>query len=97
MRSCTAEQIYSSEKLYNARSAGTEKKKSGKITGELILWSDIIFVMEDEHEEHLLEKFPEHVRNKLIVNLDIPDNYFFMDPELVDLIKSRVSPYLKPA
>ena len=32
--------------------------------------------------------------NKKIVILDIPDNYYYMEPELLHQIKSRVAPYL---
>ena len=95
MRSRTAECIYSSEPLYQVRSAGTECKGKGKITGELILLADLIFVMEEEHETILKEEFSAYAINKKVVILDIPDNYCFMEPELVELIKYRVSPYLK--
>lgn len=94
MRSRTAECIYSSEPLYQIRSAGTECNGKGKITGELLLWADLIFVMEEEHEIILKEGFSAYTLNKRIVNLDILDNYYFMEQELVDLIKERVFPYL---
>ena len=91
MRSRTAEQVFSAEKPYQVRSAGTDRFAERKVTGELILWADVIFVMEDEQEEFIKEKFPDQTRNKKIFLLDIPDNYCFMDPELVGLIKDRVA------
>jgi predicted protein tyrosine phosphatase len=94
MRSPTAEIIYSSVEFYQVRSAGTERMGKRKITRSLIVWADIIFVMEKEHETILNEKFPEEAGGKKIVILDIPDNYCFMEQELIDLIKARVSPYL---
>ena len=90
MRSRTAEQVFSAEKLYQVRSAGTDRRAVCRITGEHILWADLIFVMEDEQEVSIREKFPDQTRNKKIFLLDIPDNYYFMDPELVDLIKEKV-------
>jgi predicted protein tyrosine phosphatase len=90
MRSRTAEQVFSAEKLYLVRSAGTDRKAVCRLTGEHILWADLIFVMEDEQEEAIKEKYQDQLRNKNIFLLDIPDNYYFMDPELVDLLKLRV-------
>jgi predicted protein tyrosine phosphatase len=95
MRSRTAEQVFSAEKLYRVRSAGTDRKAVCRITGEHILWADMIFVMEDEQEEIIREKFPDQTRNRKIFLLDIPDNYYFMDPELADLIKERVTNILE--
>jgi predicted protein tyrosine phosphatase len=90
MRSRTAEEVLSSEKQYRVRSAGTDRKAKCRITGDLLLWADMIFVMEDEQEAIIKENFPDHTFNKKIFLLDIPDNYYFMEPELVDLIKERV-------
>jgi predicted protein tyrosine phosphatase len=47
------------------------------------------------HEAFILEKFPEiDVSNKLII-LGIPDSYYYMEPELVELLKIRIDPFLK--
>jgi predicted protein tyrosine phosphatase len=97
MRSRTAEEIFSAENFYRVRSAGTDRYARRKITGRLILWADVVFVMEDEQETIIREKFPDQTFSKRIVNLDIPDNYYFMDPELADLIKMRVNSFLEPA
>jgi predicted protein tyrosine phosphatase len=42
----------------------------------------------------LIENFPVQMAGKIIIVLDIPDEYQYMDPELVDMIKLSVSPYL---
>jgi predicted protein tyrosine phosphatase len=97
MRSRTAEEVFSADNFYRVRSAGTDRKAKRKVTGELILWADVIFVMEDEQEIIIREKFPDQTFNKKIINLDIPDNYYFMDPELTDLLKDRVNSFLEPA
>lgn len=54
--------------------------------------ADVIFVMERRHRSRLLERFgglaaPTHV-------LDIPDEYQFMDPDLVRLLRDRVQPVI---
>jgi predicted protein tyrosine phosphatase len=97
MRSRTAEEVFSAENFYSVRSAGTDRKARRKITGRLILWADVVFVMEEEQEIVIREKFPDQAFNKKIIDLDIPDNYYFMDPELADLIKKKVNSFLEPA
>ena len=94
MRSPTAETIYAQEGMHHARSAGTARRGKGEITKEILLWADTIFVMEEIQEAFLREKFPEEVCERDIITLHIHDNYYYMEPELVDLIKERVTPCL---
>ncbi len=93
-RSPTAEEIFKNNQEYQAKSAGTEPSARIKITEKLINWADIIFVMEKKHKERLKQRFATVVDEKEVIVLDIPDEYQFMDEELVDLIKLSVSPYL---
>jgi predicted protein tyrosine phosphatase len=95
MRSRTAETIYAENPFHKAKSAGVTKGAKVKVTSELLHWADMIFVMEDEHEEYLREEFWNEIRYREVINLDICDNYYFMDPELIELIKTNVSPYLE--
>ena len=62
---------------------------------KLLMWADIVFVMEKRHKQRLNENFRDIIAEKELVVLDIPDEYQFMDEELIDLIKISVSPYLK--
>ena len=95
MRSCTAETIYASYPDHKVRSAGTSPTATQQVTPELLRWAHMIFVMEKMHEAFILEKFPEiDVSNKLII-LGIPDFYYYMEPELVELLKTRIDPFLK--
>jgi predicted protein tyrosine phosphatase len=50
--------------------------------------------MEHEHKQRLREQFPDLFHDLHVEVLDIPDDYPFMDPELVTLIRSRVEPLL---
>lgn len=93
-RSPTAEEIFRNNHEHQAKSAGTEPSARIKITEKLINWADIIFVMEKKHKERIRQKFASVVDEKELIVLDIPDEYQFMDEELVDLIKLSVSPYL---
>src|SRR5664280_944656 len=93
MRSYTAEIIYNLEGLFSAKSAGTERTARVKVTKDLLLWADIIFTMEEKQAEHIRNEFIESVRNKKIIVLGIPNNYYFMEPVLIKLINSKVGPY----
>jgi predicted protein tyrosine phosphatase len=93
-RSPTAEEIYKNFQGINVRSAGTEPSSRVRLTTKTILWADIIFVMEKNHKERILESFKAQVEDKKIIVLDIPDEYKFMDPELIEEIKTKVDVYL---
>ena len=94
MRSRTAEAIYNENSLHKAKSAGVAHNSKVKVTPDLIHWSDIIFVMEEEQKKYLTSEFPADIGFREIIILGIEDYYYFMDPELVELIKDKVDPYL---
>ncbi|MBA2611215.1 MAG: protein tyrosine phosphatase [Bacteroidetes bacterium] len=94
-RSPTAEAIYKDNHGVNVRSAGTEPSARIKLSAKTILWADIIFVMEKKHKQRMIDKFPIEVEDKMIIILDIPDEYQFMDPELIEDIKTKVDLYLQ--
>jgi predicted protein tyrosine phosphatase len=43
----------------------------------------------------LSERFTDGLANKRVICLNIPDDYQFMQPELVTLLQSAVPPYLE--
>ena len=51
--------------------------------------------MEIKHRARILGQFREAVGETPLKVLDIPDDYEFMDPELVDLIRDRVEWYFR--
>ena len=93
-RSPTAEAIFKTSQVHIARSAGTEPSARIKLTTKLIAWADIIFAMEKRHKQRMLESFALETDGKEIVVLNIPDEYQYMDKELIESIKLSVSPYL---
>lgn len=93
-RSPTAAAIYQNKQGLNVKSAGTEPSAKTRASSKLILWADIIFVMEKKHKLRLLDRFSEELKGKKLVILDIEDEYAYMNPELVDMIKISVDPYL---
>lgn len=90
-RSPTAEKIFHLRDGYYASSAGTEAGARIKVTEGHIGWADIIFVMEKKHLRRLREKFGSMLNDKKIVNLDIPDDYQYMDDSLIEILMTRVS------
>ena len=76
------------------RSAGTEIGATVSLSNAIILWADLIFVMEEKQKVIIKSIYADASENKKIITLDIPDNYHYMESELVELIKSRVAPYL---
>jgi len=93
LRSPTAEQVFATRPDLEVSSAGTNHDAEEPLTGELVAWADLIFVMEKTHRAKLSKRFRRHLKAR-VVCLDIPDDYAFMDPALVTLLLDRVSPHL---
>jgi len=50
--------------------------------------------MENLHRTYITEKFPEtDLSDKLIV-LGIPDFFYYMEPELIELLRTKIDPLL---
>lgn len=65
-----------------------------KVTAGHIGWADLIFCMERKHADRVRERFPEDLAGKRVITLRIPDDYRFMDPELVQLLRTELAPHL---
>lgn len=57
--------------------------------------ADVIFVMEPKHLQRLRAEYARLLEHKLIHVLEIPDDFQYMDPELVELLESAVGEYLE--
>ena len=97
LRSPTAEQVFASHPGIECASAGTNHDADNPLTSELVEWADIIFVMENNHRDKLASKFRRNLSNKRVVCLDIPDEYDYMDPGLVSLLRAKVLRFLPVA
>jgi protein-tyrosine phosphatase len=93
-RSRTAETIFKDNQDHLVKSAGTENDARVRVTEKLIHWAELIFVMEKRHKQRLEEKFDRLLQGKKIIVLDIEDNYQYMDDELIETLKTSLSPYL---
>lgn len=90
-RSPTAEQVWRRHPRVSARSAGTSSSARHKVTVDDVRWADVILVMEEKHKSRLVAEFTRLLESKPVHVLDIPDEYRFMDPELVEMLERSVS------
>ena len=94
LRSPTAEQVFANHPGVECASAGTNHDADNPLTPELVEWAEIIFVMEKANRNKLTAKFKRNLVNKRVICLNIPDEYEYMDPGLVRLLKARVPRFL---
>jgi predicted protein tyrosine phosphatase len=94
LRSPTAEKVFSVWPETEVASAGLDLAADVSVTPELLLWADLIFVMEKIHRKKLSAKFGAHLNRQRVICLDILDDYEYMESALVELLKKRVIPHL---
>ncbi len=94
-RSPTGEQVWRNHPELSVRSAGTSPKAKRTVSTKDVQWADVIFVMEEKHKNRLKAQFTRLLTHKNIQVLDIPDEYQYMDNELVDIFKVTVGSYLE--
>ena len=94
LRSLTAEKLFEGFPLYQVRSAGTQPGARIVVTEGHIGWADMVFCMEKSHVDRLRRKFPDALEGKEVICLHIPDEYEYMQPELIDELRGRLGPYL---
>ena len=51
--------------------------------------------MERKHADRLRENFPEEIAGKPVITLRIPDDFQFMDPELIELLRTELAAHLE--
>lgn len=93
-RSPTAETVWRKQPGLNVRSAGTSPKARRTVSAKDIEWADVIMVMEGKHRSRLKASFPHAVQHKALHVLDIPDDYGYMDEELVTILRESVAAIL---
>ena len=94
LRSPTAEQVFANYPGIECTSAGLAKDTHNPVTDDLVEWADLIFVMEKVHRRKLTEKFRKRLKTQRVICLDIPDDYDFMDPALIEVLNKKVPPFL---
>jgi predicted protein tyrosine phosphatase len=94
LRSPTAEAIFADHPKIDVDSAGLNHDAEVPLSEEQVKWADLIIVMEKTHRSRLNQKFKSALAGKRITVLNIPDNYDYMDPDLISLLKSRCANYI---
>ena len=89
-RSKTAEDIFKQDSRFEVKSAGTDISAKTRINKALLEWADYIFVMEKIHKSIIHNQYPNVYNNKRIVCLSIQDIYDYMDPELKNILKTKI-------
>ncbi|EXI77002.1 MAG: putative protein tyrosine phosphatase [Candidatus Accumulibacter appositus] len=94
LRSPTAERVFSTYPGIETDSAGLGNNANVPLSTEKIEWASLIFVMEQAHKKKLSKKYKPFLNGKKLICLGIPDDFDFMQAELVEILKKKVEPFL---
>lgn len=93
-RSPTAEKIYRNRPELSVRSCGTTRAAIRTLGSADLKWADVVFFMESKHKSRVFSSFPGETKFIDAYVLDIPDEYQYMDPELIDSLQLSIGPIL---
>lgn len=93
-RSPTAAQIYRADPRVEVRSAGVSAKSRHPVSSADLAWADLILVMEARYGAWIRHNFRGQTLPP-VRSLDIPDEYDYMDEELVLALTSAVEHHLR--
>jgi predicted protein tyrosine phosphatase len=91
-RSKTAEELFSSQ--FETKSAGLYNEEP--VNEKQLDWADTIIVMEESQRKELSKRFPKQYLKKQILCLSVPDVYFYNQPELIEVLKEKMSKLVEP-
>ena len=74
---------------FETKSAGLYNEKP--VTAKQLSWADAIIVMDEEQRREIAKRFPKQYMQKRILSLDIPDVFHYNQPELVNMLKSKIN------
>lgn len=94
LRSPTAESVFADYPGVEVDSAGLNNDAEVPLSHEQLEWADIVIVMERAHRTRLNRKFGRVLAGKRIAVLDIPDEYDYMEEEMIRILKVRCQRYL---
>jgi len=87
-RSPTAEQLYRNDPRLDVRAAGVSSSAKRRLSAKDLAWAELVIVMEKQHGARIRDQFRSEPNLPAIESLDIPDDFEFLDPELVRLIRT---------
>ncbi len=95
LRSPTAEQLFCAWPGVETDSAGLAPDAEVPLSAEQIQWAELIFVMERVHQRRLQQRFGAQLKGRRVICLGIPDDYDYMQPELIELLERKAGSYLR--
>jgi len=93
-RSPTAERIYRNRSDLEVRSRGLRRSARQRLGDSDLRWADVVFAMESSHAKQIRRDHSASLGTTPVVVLDIPDEYRFMDSDLVKNIMHEVDHWL---
>jgi predicted protein tyrosine phosphatase len=94
VRSATAERLFCKRSDLDVRSAGVASDAMVRVNARMLDWADMVITMDEGQRRALQQMFPEHPALPRVVCLQIPDEFTFLQPELVVLLQERVTPLI---
>jgi predicted protein tyrosine phosphatase len=70
--------------------AGLSADADERVGPEQLAWADVVAVMEKAQLSRLKRQLGPSLKGKRLVCMNIPDNFEFMQPELVELVTARL-------
>lgn len=94
-RSPTAAAVFRNDPGLEVRSAGVSESSRHRINAGDVAWAEVIIAFERKHGQRVIQMFPE--AEPKTTHLGIPDDYEFMDPDLIEELQYAVPEALKGA
>lgn len=95
LRSPTAERVFADWPDVETDSAGLAPDAEVRVSAEQLDWATVILVMEKNHRSKLTRQYRQALAGKQVICLDIPDDYAYMQPELIELLQRKVPALLR--
>ena len=95
LRSPTAERVFANWPGVETDSAGLAPDAEIRLSAEQLDWATLIFVMEKSQRSKLKHQYRQILAGKRVICLDIPDDYAYMQAELVSLLQRKVPALLR--
>lgn len=94
-RSPTAEQVFAGHPGVVTASAGVDRDADQPLTLDAVRAADLIVVMEPVHRVKLQRACRAALNGQRVVCLNVPDDFEYMQPELVERLQRAVLPLLR--
>ncbi|MFZ4683830.1 MAG: protein-tyrosine-phosphatase [Terrimicrobiaceae bacterium] len=89
-RSPTAAKVFENDRRMHVRSAGLGETSRCKVNASDLLWADLVLVMQRKYARRIQVTFNHLDSLPPMESLDIGDDYKFMDPELIAVLRTSV-------